>query len=63
MVNDHSDKRKTNLFLPRHGLVFLISNRDVLYAPSHRQDNRCPRHGDTSEDLNRIKDIIMKALY
>ena len=33
MVKDHSDRQET------HGLLFTISNKGSLYAPSHRQDN------------------------
>ena len=38
MVKDHSDSERGNP-LPPHGLLFLISSKVFLYAPSHRQDN------------------------
>ena len=38
MVKDHSDSERSNL-LPPHWLLFPISIRCSLYAPSHRQDN------------------------
>ena len=38
MVKDHSDSEKGNP-LPPHRLLLSISKRDLLYAPSHRQDN------------------------
>ena len=38
MVRDHSDSEKGNL-LPPHRLLFLITARVLLYAPSHRQDS------------------------
>ena len=38
VVKDHSDSEKANL--PLHGLLFfIISTRDLLYAPFHRQDS------------------------
>ena len=36
MVKDHSDSERGNP-LPPHGLLFLISSKVFLYAPSHRQ--------------------------
>ena len=38
MVKDHSDSEKGNL-LPPHRLLFPITARVLLYAPSHRQDS------------------------
>ena len=38
MVKDHSDSEKGNP-LPPHRLLLSIRARDLLYAPSHRQDN------------------------
>ena len=38
MVKDHSDNEKGNP-LPPHRLLFPISSKVILYAPSHRQDN------------------------
>ena len=38
MVKDHSDSKRGNP-LPQHGLLFAISRRVLLYAPSHRQDS------------------------
>ena len=38
MVKDHSDSERVNL-LPPHRLLFPISTRVLLYAPSHRQDS------------------------
>ena len=38
MVKDHSDSERGNP-LPPHGLLFPISSKFFLYAPSHRQDN------------------------
>ena len=38
MVNDHSDSERGNP-LPPHGLLFPISSKVFLYAPSHRQDS------------------------
>ena len=43
MVKDHSDSERGNPQLP-HGLFFLrLAARVLLYASSHRQDNKC--HG------------------
>ena len=39
MVNDHSDSERGNL-LPPHGLLFSMLARVLLYASSHKQDNR-----------------------
>ena len=36
---DHSDSERRNLLLPLHGLLFLISSKGFLYAPSHRHDS------------------------
>ena len=38
MVKDHSDSERGNP-LPPHGLLFPISTRVLLYAPSNRQDS------------------------
>ena len=38
MVKDHSDSEKGNP-LPPHRLLFPISSKGYLYAPSHRQDS------------------------
>ena len=38
MVNDHSDSERGNP-LPPYGLLFRLTVRILLYAPSHRQDN------------------------
>ena len=38
MVKDHSDNERGNL-VPPHRLLFPISNRVLLYASSHREDN------------------------
>ena len=38
MVKDYSDSEKENP-LPPHRLLFPISSKGSLYAPSHRQDN------------------------
>ena len=38
MFKDHSDREKGNL-LPPHRLLFLLTARVLLYAPSHRQDS------------------------
>ena len=39
MVKDHSDSERGNPLLPLHGLLcFQLSPKDLLYAPSHRQD-------------------------
>ena len=38
MIKDHSDSERGNL-LPPHGLLFPISSKVFLYAPSHRQDS------------------------
>ena len=38
MVNDHSNSERGNP-LPPHGLLFPISSKGFLYAPSHRQDS------------------------
>ena len=38
MVNDHSNSERENP-LPPHGLLFLISNKVFLHAPSHRHDS------------------------
>ena len=38
MVKDHSDSERGNL-LPPNGLLFPITARVLLYAPSHRQDS------------------------
>ena len=38
MVNDHSDSERGNP-LPPHRLLFPLTARVVLYAPSHRQDS------------------------
>ena len=38
MVKDHSDSEKGNPLLP-HRLLFPISSKVLLYAPSHRQDS------------------------
>ena len=38
MVKDHSDSEKGNP-LPPHRLLFRLTARVLLYAPSHRQDN------------------------
>ena len=38
MVKDHSDSEKGNP-LPPHRLLFSITARVLLYAPSHRQDS------------------------
>ena len=38
MVKDHSDSERGNP-LPPHRLLFPISTRVLLYAPSHRQDS------------------------
>ena len=38
MVKDHSDSKRGNPLLPLHGLLFRISSKGSLYAPSHRQD-------------------------
>ena len=35
MVKDHSDSEKGNLLLP-HRLLFQLTARVLLYAPSHR---------------------------
>ena len=37
MVKDHSDIERGNL-LPPHGLLFWLTARVLLYAPSHRQN-------------------------
>ena len=37
MVKDHSERG--NPLLPLHGLLFLLTARDLLYAPSHIQDS------------------------
>ena len=37
MVKEHSDSKRGNL--PPHGLLFLISSKVFLYAPSNRQDS------------------------
>ena len=37
MVKDHLNRKKGNLLPPIHGLLFLISSKGLLYAPSHRQ--------------------------
>ena len=42
MVKDHSGSERGNPLPPR-GLLFPISTRVILYAPSHRQDNT--KHG------------------
>ena len=39
MVKDHSDSEIGNPLPPLHGLLFSISSKGLLYAPSHRQDN------------------------
>ena len=39
MVKDYSESEKGNPLLPLHGLLFPNSRNDILYAPSHRQDN------------------------
>ena len=38
MVKDHSDSERGNPLLS-HGLLFPISSKGILYAPSHRQDS------------------------
>ena len=38
MVEDHSDSERGNS-LPPQGLLFPISSKVLLYAPSHRQDS------------------------
>ena len=38
MVKDHSDSEKGNP-LPPHRLLFPINSKELLYAPSHRQDS------------------------
>ena len=38
MVKDHSDSERGNPLSP-HGILFRISARVILYAPSHRQDS------------------------
>ena len=38
MVKDHSDSEKGNP-LPPHRLLYRLTARVLLYAPSHRQDN------------------------
>ena len=38
MVKDHSDSERGNQ-LPPHGLLFPISSKVLLYAPSHIQDS------------------------
>ena len=38
MVTDHSESERGNP-LPPHGLLFPITARALLYAPSHRQDS------------------------
>ena len=38
MVKDHSDSEKGNP-LPPHRLLFPVSSKGFLYAPSHRQDS------------------------
>ena len=38
MVKDHSDSERGNPLLP-YELVFSISSKGSLYAPSHRQDS------------------------
>ena len=38
MVKDHSDSERGNPQLP-HGLLFPINSKDVLHAPSYRQDS------------------------
>ena len=40
MVKDYSNgEREDTLLLSLHGLLFLISSKGFLYAPSHRQDS------------------------
>ena len=38
MVKDHLDSERGNP-LPPHGLLFRLTARVLLYAPSHRQDS------------------------
>ena len=38
MIKDHSDSEKGNP-LPPHRLLYRLTPRVLLYAPSHRQDN------------------------
>ena len=38
MVKDYSDSEKGNTLPPLHELLFLVA-RDLLHAPSHRQDS------------------------
>ena len=39
MVKGQSNSTRGNLLPPLHGLLFLISGKGSLYAPSHRQDS------------------------
>ena len=43
IVNVHLDSERGNPLLPLHRLLFVISSKDLLYAPSLRQDSTC--HG------------------
>ena len=43
MVKDHSDSEKGNP-LPPHRLLFRLTARVLLYAPSHRQDSTYQEH-------------------
>ena len=36
-IKDHWDSERGNLVPPLHGLLFLISRKGFLYAPSHKQ--------------------------
>ena len=39
MVQDHSDNERGNLLPLLHGQLFPITNKVLLYVPSHRQDS------------------------
>ena len=39
MVKDYSDSERGNPLSPLHRLIFPISSKVLLYAPSHRQDS------------------------
>ena len=43
-VKDNSDNERGNTLEPLYGLSFHLAARDILYAPSHRQDTPVEEH-------------------
>ena len=67
MVEDHSDSERGNP-LPPHGLLFRLTARVLLYAPSHRQDSTyhglCyTSRGEIAQWVHPMKDRSNDPLY